>query len=283
MEALSYSAEHEFERFLERQSELESRFCNLHQKKNGVFLTNSSSVINSVLASTPNNESIFSYSYLEPSCGHGAFLVRLIIKAYLIEPNKSKIKNFIKNNLYFIDIDFEMIRATKANISELFLFLFSEPYLSSFNCYISDFTILDDHESQAIQSLYQNIDFVIGNPPYVTLYGRRDKKRDESQRIYYLKNYSQFPDSLKNGKINYVMLFIERGLSFLKEGGVLSYIIDVSFFETAYQYCREYILKNYSIKSLTYNIQGFDNVASGQLIIEIINKKPDNQFVVVSY
>ena len=206
MKALSYSPEHEFNKFLERQIELESRFCNLHKKQNGVFLTSNSSVINSVLESIPDDESIFSFSYLEPSCGRGAFLVRLIIKAYLIKPSISKIEFFINKNIYFIDIDPEMTNATKANISELFLFLFGTSYPSSFNCFISDFTILDDHTSQALHSLYRKIDYVIGNPPYVTLYGRRDKKKDENQRIYYLKNYSQFPDSLKNGKINYLKI-----------------------------------------------------------------------------
>ena len=63
------------------------------------------------------------------------------------------------------------------------------------------------------------------------------------------------------------MLFIERGLQFLKDGGCLSFIIDMAIFETAYMHCRKYLIENYTIDSLTYNIKGFDGVASGQVKI----------------
>jgi len=284
METLSYTPEQEFNKFLAKQVELESKFCNLHQKTNGVFLTSNSYVINAVLAKVPTDESIFYFSYLEPSCGHGAFLIRLILKAYLVKPNQPHIEKFIEEKLYFVDIDPGMIRATKNNICELFYFLFKTKYSGSFNCYTSDFTVLDTFVPDpfdSLNSLYGKIDFLIGNPPYVTLYGRRDKKKNEEQRIYYLKNYSQFPSSLKNGKINYVMLFIERGLQFLKRGGRLSFIIDVSFFETAYMYCRKYLVENYTIESITYNIQGFEKVASGQLILKVKNILPVENLVLV--
>jgi type I restriction-modification system DNA methylase subunit len=166
MEAISYTPEHKFNNFLAKQSEIESKFCNLHQKKNGVFLTSDSSVINSVLAKVPNDESIFSFSYLEPSCGYGAFLIRLIIKAYLVKPNKTHIEKFIQDKLYFVDIDPEMVRATEINIRELFSFLFKVEYSGVFNSHVSDFTILTGNGN--LQLLYGKMDFVIGNPPYVT-------------------------------------------------------------------------------------------------------------------
>lgn len=78
------------------------------------------------------------------------------------------------------------------------------------------------------------------------------------------------------------MLFIERGLKFLKSGGKLSFIIDVSFFETAYEYCRKFLVEKYTINSLTYNLNKFDNVASGQLIIEISNIPPNFNSILVT-
>jgi len=166
----------------------------------------------------------------------------------------------------------------------LFYHLFNQDYKGSFNCFTADFSRLDDALTDnecRLSNLYQTIDFVVGNPPYITLYGRRDKKKNEEQRIYFLNNYSQFPSSLKNGKINYVMLFIERGLSFLKQGGILSFVIDVSFFETAYMHCRKYLVENYTIESLTYNVHGFDDVASGQIILVISNTPPAKNTVLV--
>jgi len=128
------------------------------------------------------------------------------------------------------------------------------------------------------------INFILGNPPYISLYGRRDKKKNEEQRIYYLKNYKQFPNTLKNGKINYIMLFIEHSIDFLKNNGKLCFIIDIAFFETAYLYCRKYLLENVKIHNLYYNIKGFDYVVSGQLIITIEKEKVEsNNVLVIDY
>lgn len=284
MEVISNILNDRFSLFLSEQVKQEGDFSKSNKKLNGVFLTNSLTIIDSVLTNIPNNEEILSKTFLEPSCGQGAFLLKLIIKAFTVSPKILSISKFIQDNLYFVDINREMIKATEENISKLFFHLFNQEYRGSFNAFILDFTRLDDiftiNESK-LNRLYNTIDFVIGNPPYITLYGRRDKKKNEEQRIYYLSNYSQFPSSLKNGKINYVMLFIERGLKFLKNNGCLSFILDVSFFETAYVYCRKYLIEKYTINLLIYNIQGFDGVASGQVIINVSNKMPKDNFVLV--
>jgi hypothetical protein len=284
MKELEENLNDKFSQFLTKQANLEKEFCMFNQKENGVFLTSDSSVIDSVLKLVPNNESILEKSFLEPSCGQGIFLIKLIIKAFLVSSSKEDITKFIQDKLYFVDIDPEMIKITKNNISNLYFHLFNQEYKGTYNCFTADFTIMDDEftdNEYRLSRLYKTIDFVVGNPPYITLYGRRDKKKNEAQRIYFLKNYSQFPSSLKNGKINYVMLFIERGLKFLKNKGQLSFIIDVAFFETAYIHCRKYLVENYTIESLTYNVKGFANVASGQVILVISNSVPKQNTVVV--
>lgn len=284
MEAISNTLERKFSSFLTEQAKLESDFCNLNQKRNGVFLTSNFSIIDSVLGSVANDKNILVNTFFEPSCGQGVFLLKLIIKAYLVSSKITDISNFIQDNLYFVDINPEMIKTTKNNISDLFFYLFKKEYKGRFNCFVADFTQLDDTltaKDNELSLLYNTFDFVVGNPPYVTLYGRRDKKKNEDQRIYYLNNYSQFPSSLKNGKINYVMLFIERGLEFLKGGGCLSFVVDVSIFETAYSHCRKYLIENYTIESLTYNIQGFEGVASGQVILVVSKKIPKDNSVLV--
>lgn len=284
MEVISNSLDLKFNEMLNRQVAFEASFCMSNKKLNGVFLTNNASIVESVLKNVPNDRTILENTFLEPSCGHGAFIIKLIMKAYLAAPNVNDISNFIQTKLFFVDIDLQMIETTKTNVSALFTSLFGSEYKGSFNAYCADFTRLDDdlfESAFAVSNLYGKVDFVIGNPPYITLYGRRDQKLNENQRIYFLKNYSQFPSSLKNGKINYIMLFIERGLKTLNKGGKLVFVIDVSFFETAYVYCRKYLLENYTINSLTYNLQGFDGVASGQIIIEISNLSPNANSVLV--
>ena len=250
------------------------------RKKNGVFLTNSVDIVENLLDVVLIDSEVFTKRILEPSCGQGIFILKLLSDIYLKFPDSILISNFISNNIFFVDVQEEMVEKTKTNIQKLFTFLFNEDFQGTFNGITWDFTdkvisglsLFDEVKTTPFSNLYNSFDYVIGNPPYVTLYGRRDKKENEEQRINYLKNYHQFPSSVKNGKLNLVMLFIEHSLDFLKENGKLSFIIDVSFFETAYEFTRKYLLDNTTIDELQVNIKDFD-VASGQVIIKLSKTK----------
>jgi tRNA1(Val) A37 N6-methylase TrmN6 len=267
-----------FKTFIE-QSDHEKKLSNQIRKDNGIFFTSEIKVIDSIIDVIDFNNEIFNKKILEPSVGNGIFLLRIIEKAYYLCQDKEKIFNFIEKSLYFIDIDLKMIEKTKENISNLYKNFFDEDYNGKFNSFVYDFTekvkndltLFTEIKNHNLEILLKDVDYVIGNPPYVTLYGKRDRKKNEEQRVKYLSEYRQFPKSLKNGKINYIMLFIEHGLEYLKENGKMSFIIDISFFETAYKFTRKFLLENTKINSLEINISNFHSVASGQLIIKIQN------------
>lgn len=261
------------------------------RKQNGVFFTNSISTIDKLLDVIEIDADVFHKKILEPSCGQGIFLLRLIAKIYEKYPDELLISNFIERNLFFVDVDSSMVKKTIDNISAFYLFLFGEEFEGSFNAINWDFTdkktpkgLFDDLTPTPFSDLYGSFDFIIGNPPYVTLYGRRDKKENEEQRVNYLRNYEQFPDYVKNGKLNLVMLFIEHSLDLLKQDGKLSFIIDVSFFETAYVYTRKFLLEQTIINELQVNIKDFD-VASGQVILKITKDKNNkgNQVKIIDW
>lgn len=277
-----------FSEFVTTQMCTEKTVCDNHRKSNGIFLTNDADIIDNVLDCLPNDDSLLSMKFLEPSCGHGIFILKLISKAYLIQPHPILISKFIEENIFFADIEQLMIQHTENKISEFYEYLFEKRYTKKFNSFCMDFTLKQKYSlfqiKNELHEFYGKFDVVLGNPPYVTLYGRRDKKKNEAQRINYLQNYDQFPTSLKNGKINFVMLFIEHGIDFLRDGGILSFIVDVSFFETAYIFCRKYLIENTRIHKLIYNIQGFEGVASGQIVITISKEKVrSNKVLVVDY
>jgi len=259
MKDLNNILDKKFKEFINKQLKSEKDIQSTVKKSNGIYLTNSNKVIDLILEYVPKDNTIFLKTFLEPSCGEGIFILRLILNAYFIDKNINIISKFIEN-IYFIDINPEMVLKTENNIKDLFYFLFKKPYKGKLNKYCMDFTLKQKSLFQPdnFLNLYKKFDFIIGNPPYISLYGRRDKKKNENQRIYYLKNYDQFPESVTNGKINYIMLFLEHSLSFLKERGTLSFIIDISFFEAAYLFCRKYLLENTKIKKLIYNIQEFE-------------------------
>ncbi len=269
-----------------QQNGYEQGLNKIERKKNGVFLTNSVNTVENLLDVVLIDSEIFEKRILEPSCGQGIFILKLLADIYLKFPDSILISNFITNNIFFVDVQEEMVEKTKSNIKKLYRFLFGENFQGSFNGISWDFTdkasprlsLFDEVKNTPFPNLYNSFDYAIGNPPYVTLYGRRDKKENEEQRINYLNNYHQFPSSVKNGKLNLVMLFIEHALDFLKENGKLSFIIDVSFFETAYEFTRKYLLENTTIDKLEVNIKDFD-VASGQVIIKLTKAKSSNHKV----
>ncbi len=281
-----------FERVVFGQSGFELNMNKNERKQNGVFLTNSLSTVENVLNVVEINSEILNKRILEPSCGQGIFILKLISDVYQLFPDEQVISKFISSNVYFVDIQKEMVDKTISNIKALYNYLFDENYEGSFNGIVWDFTekaskkvsLFDEPLFTPFVDLYDSFDYVIGNPPYVTLYGRRDKKQNEEQRINYLKNYNQFPDSVKNGKLNLVMLFIEHSLDFLKKEGKLSFIIDVSFFETAYEFTRKYLLEKTRIEELQVNIKDFD-VASGQVILKVAktNEHKNNQVKIIDW
>ena len=264
------------------QSNYEQNLSMGDRKKKGVFLTNSLSTVENVLSLVELKSDILNKRILEPSCGQGIFILKLVSDVYQLFPDAKLISKFISENIFFVDVQEEMTEKTIFNIKSLFKYLFDEDYHGSFNAITWDFTdkvilgssLFDEPKETPFTALYNTFDYVIGNPPYVTLYGRRDKKENEEQRINYLKNYNQFPNSVKNGKLNLVMLFIEHSLDFLKDEGKLSFIIDVSFFETAYEHTRKYLLEKTRIEELQVNIKDFD-VASGQVILKVAKSNGD--------
>ncbi|MDJ0732462.1 MAG: TaqI-like C-terminal specificity domain-containing protein [Crocosphaera sp.] len=269
-----------FSNFIESQINIEANIKTDLKQKKGIYFTNDLHIIDDILDVIDYDNSLFSKKILEPSCGCGIFILRLLYRVYQSYPNKNIITKFIKNNLFFVDIDYQMITMTKKNINKLFFLLFNQEYQGFYNSYTLDFTIKnknyinqDNSDHFPLYYLYEKTDYIIGNPPYITLYGRRDKKKSEAQRVYYLDNYQQFPKSVKNGKLNLTMLFIEHSLDFLRYDGKISFIIDVSFFETAYKYIRKYLLENSEINSIKYNISQF-NVTSGQVILKVTKKLP---------
>lgn len=260
-----------------------------HRKKNGVYLTEDLTIIDCLLDIIDSKEDIKKFKILEPSCGKGIFLIRLLDRIYNHKKDKATIYTIINDVFYFNDLDPEMVRMTQDNISDYFFYTFDEKYQGNFNYFNTDFTISNSLENKlfhptneridSFENLHNFFDIVIGNPPYVTLYGRRDKKENELQRLKYLDTYKQFPRSLKNGKLNLMMLFIEKSINLLKNGGKLSFILDLSFFETAFKYTRKYLLENTTIISIDTNITGF-SVASGQIIIKLIKQIPNSDHIV---
>ncbi|MHC1720862.1 MAG: TaqI-like C-terminal specificity domain-containing protein [Clostridiaceae bacterium] len=109
-------------------------------------------------------------------------------------------------------------------------------------------------------------DYIIGNPPWISL-SRKQKKAVPSDLMeYYRSNYkgnSYLP--------NLYEYFIMRSLELLSKGGSLAFVIPDRFARNQqFMEFRKYILKNYNIRYIMFDIK-FDGVVADSMAVVIEN------------
>lgn len=302
--------------FLWITSEINSLYSIDELKKTGQFHTNNIDIINLILNNIIDfkTDTVLYKKILEPSCGTGIFILTIIQRLYNKGYSKEILTDFVNNNIVGFDISHEMIYFTKLNIKCLMSYLFRSStivknlkikvfisdatykpllYMKQLDIFNTELNFVETEEALKIklQCMSDNeckFDYIIGNPPYITLYGRRDMKKTEELRNYYIETYKFVPRSVKNGKFNMTMFFFEQSIDWLNEDGYISFIVDISLFESAYKHLRKYILENSKIKYLITDLSTFKGVGSGQVIISMqknsnLDENKDNEVTVINY
>ncbi|MFZ3077299.1 MAG: N-6 DNA methylase [Candidatus Aenigmatarchaeota archaeon] len=261
-----------------------------HQKEQGIYYTPTHIVdfiVKNTVSETLKDKSISSIRVIDPACGSGSFLIKVfdvISESYKKEEINKEVKNnILTKNIYGVDLDDKAVEIAKLN---LFLKIEERERLPDLNNNIKrGNSLIDDEETdknnafkweKKFKEVNQEggFDVVIGNPPYIAYYSRQKKDLSEKERIYYKNNYEFIDNKEKTGSFNTIMFFIEKGLSILKENGYLGFIIDIGIFENAYKDLRNYILNNSRILKIITDLEEFENVGSGQIIL-ILQKCKD--------
>ena len=145
----------------------------------------------------------------------------------------------------------------------------------------------------AVQSLIKRCSYVIGNPPWVRIHnlGRdvinylRNNYKWFGERSSYTpgfrKTVTPFPQ-----QFDYSVAFVERGLEFLRDDGILSYVITSKIIKTTYAgLMREDLVKEYTLLTLIdyslYPISLFEDVVNYPLVIAIKKNSPQNNHQVL--
>ena len=225
----------------------------VHRKKQGIYYTGTfivDFIVRNSLGELLKDKSIQNENVkiLDPSCGSGSFLIKafdimyekyreieqysktsqteLDLKFVTSSPFTTKAK-IIKENIFGVDLDKQAIEISQLNL----LLKIAEkgqrlPLLQENiqcgNSLIEDKNIAPDRafkwEDNFLEIL-KNGGFyaIIGNPPYIFA---RDKKFSDIEKQYFYQNYS-----LGKYQLNSYLLFIERSINLLKEGGYLGFII----------------------------------------------------------
>lgn len=225
---------------------------------------------------------------LDPACGCGYFL----LKAYDVLREKFRAarselsgkypeedwsdagihRHILRYNLWGADID-----PVAAEVAANSLKLKQMPAeASSPNILICDSL----HRAEAGLELSKAKDFwsskyqfVIGNPPYLS-FGLRGTARMEPDYADYLR--SVFKESAEY-KLSYYVLFMQRGIERLCEGGKLGFIVPDSFLlGRYYSKIRKYILENTAIETIAHMTSPvFKNATVGMSAICILRRQTD--------
>ena len=232
----------------------------------------------------------------DPACGSGAFLNAalqfLMAEHKLLDEMEAKItgstiafqaveNSILENNLYGVDINEESVE-----IARLALWLrTAKPHrkLNSLNNNIKCGNSLISNPEIAGEKAFNwqaefpqvfakgGFDVVIGNPPYLSL---TQNNTDNRVLDFYKTAYKSIAKS--NSK-NLFTLFNEKGISLVKDKGILSYIIPEGFLKTrSYQDCLTEMQAHGSIDlAMYFEDFVFADAVTGSLIFRYIKGKYD--------
>ncbi|HEM55607.1 MAG TPA: hypothetical protein ENO30_02455 [Thermodesulfobium narugense] len=230
---------------------------------------------------TPQNIVNYIISYLnidstknimDPACGCGSFLLSI---ADVIKKNEG-IPKF--DNLYGIDINSNAVEITKLSLTiksgfnkELIKVLNSNIVVGNSIVENRNVDPLAVDWKKTFSNIIKNggFDIIIGNPPYITL---KKNDFDPKESIY---------QKIVKGPANAVILMIGKSLEYLKEGGILAFVLPKSVLHVnTYSRLREYILRNTSIIHILDLGIKFKDVRGEQVILMLKKEKPTPEHLI---
>ena len=237
---------------------------------------------------------------LDPACGSGSFLIKAydVLYEYYREEKKADSKatilpgyiddNFaytikekiLQDNIFGVDLDKQAVEIAQLNLllkiaqkgKRLPLL---EKNIKCGNSLIDDPAIAGDKafkwEEEFPQVMKEGgFDVIIGNPPYIN-----NKSLNKSDKEFFSKTYIS---AYKQYDI--ALLFIEKSLKLLKDGGRLGFIVSNKFMASDYGLkIREYLLNNSIIEQIldVSYLPVFKDAATYPVVIIIQKTKPNSK------
>lgn len=211
------------------------------------------------LAGYTSDRDLASLRVVEPSFGEGAFLVPLAKRLLESIRKFSRPVSYMYDSVRAYEISPDSIHATRAALTAFFI---SEGLSGDEieNC-LSAWLLQSDY---LLSPQADDVDLVIGNPPYV-------RSNDMSEELKH--SYMQACSTMTPGSDMFVG-FIEKGLSTLKDGGVLSYICADRWMHNTYgKKLRNYVTSSFSVDDIIvmHDVDAFDREVSAYPAITVIS------------
>ena len=215
---------------------------------------------------------------LDPACGSGGFPVSAYHRKrdLLAEPAGSHER--LLEEIYGIDINRFPAHLTAINLAIQELAAHTENVQIRVNDFFSVLPATGEYEGEVgdvsgeSNSEYvmtpDNMDVVVGNPPYI-----RHESIDDKDRVRWHLPYINAEGI--SSKADIYAYFITHAIEFLRDGGRLGYITSDRWLDTSYgEDLQEFILDNYKIKAvIKFDKQAFEDALIGSTVL-IIEKQP---------
>ena len=202
---------------------------------------------------------------IDNSCGKGAFLTEVVRRycqffKYNIFNSTSELKEELSTYIHGIEIDMECYEETIRNLDKV---------ASEYGVTDVEWDIINGNTLTEGVEYYKNMDYVVGNPPYVNVH-------DFGDNYDIIKSFSFTSD----GMADTYLAFFEAGINMLSENGKLIYITPSSWTSSlAGKTFRKYLIDNNKLSDVIVlgHEKVFPNSTTFTMITEINNGKEDDE------
>ena len=198
---------------------------------------------------------------LENSCGEGNILVE-IVKRYIADAKENQhtpeqIAIGLQRDVVAYEVDQGKIDVCLARLDEV-LSIENIPEVR-WNIKHQDF----------LKSKEQNIDFIVGNPPFITYHDLTQEEREFLQRNFLV---------CQKGRFDYCYAFIEASVKALSDRGKMVFLIPISVFRYQFAACVRGFLWDHITKIIDCsNVKIFQGIICSTSLILCENGNVPNQ------
>jgi len=210
---------------------------------------------------------------LDPSCGSGQFLIGMInILKYLKKKlefilsinntDYTLVQKLLSNNIYGLDIDTESLWICKTRLFFILVSANIQIDNRKFFVNLANKDILIESADGAFSEDVKEFDIIIGNPPFVRqelLTKPIKNKKNPNYKKEVISNITMIYENTWEInhylKSDFYIYFFYRGLSLLREKGILCYITSNSWLDSRFGfYFRNFLINNFQLLKIYSNL-----------------------------
>lgn len=206
---------------------------------------------------------------VEPSIGSGAFLVPVVARLVQSAKLHGVELSSLSGRLFGLDLQHGHVEACRLKITALLI----EAGATSVEAEALAGSWLH-HGDFLLDEIPGNVDFVVGNPPYI----RTEDLDDEVEALYRSRWYTM------KGRADIYVGFYQRSLEILAPGGRLGFICADRWMRNAYgKHLRELVSTRYAVETVwqMHDVDAFEAEVSAYPAITVLANAPQGTATVI--